>query len=95
MTTVRRILELDSTTDARLRELAAQRGQGASTIVAEAISLLDSVIDIEGPDVDEDLRRVREFERTGEAIPGEDMMAWVDSWGTANELPPPKPRKIG
>jgi predicted transcriptional regulator len=95
MTTVRRILELDPTTDARLRELAAQRGQEASTIVAEAISLLDSVIDIEGPDVDEDLRRVREFERTGEAIPGEDMMAWVDSWGTANELPPPKPRKIG
>ena|SRR5438874_942700 len=95
MTTVRRVLELDPATDARLRELAAQRGQEAATVVAEAISLLDSVIDIEGPDVDEDLRRVREFERTGEAIPGEDMMAWVDSWGTANELPPPKPRKIG
>jgi predicted transcriptional regulator len=90
MTTVRRVLDLDPTTAARLRELAAQRGQEASTIVAEAISLLDSVIDIEGPDVDEDLRRVREFERTGEAIPGEDMMAWVDSWGTANELAPPK-----
>ena len=95
MNTVRRILELDPATDARLRELAAERGQETSTVVADAISLLDSVIDIEGPDVEEDLRRLREFERTGEAIPGEEVMAWVESWGTANELPPPKPRKIG
>ena len=95
MNTVRRILDLDPMTDARLRELAAERGQEASTIIAQAISLLDSVIDVEGPDVDEDLRRLREFERTGEAVPGQEVMAWVESWGTANELPQPKPRKIG
>ena len=91
MTTVRRILDLDPATDARLTELSAQRGQGPSAVVAEAISLFGSVIE----DVDEDHRRLREFERTGEAIPGDDMMAWVNSWGTANELPAPKPRKIG
>jgi predicted transcriptional regulator len=95
MNTVRRILDLDPITDARLQELAAQRGQGASTIIAEAISLLDSVFDVEGPDVDEDIRRLREFERTGEAVPGHEVMAWVESWGTANELPQPKPSKIG
>jgi predicted transcriptional regulator len=95
MNKVRRILDLDPVTDARLRELAAERGQEASTVVAEAISLLDSVIDVEGPDVDEDVRRLREFERTGEAVPGDEVMAWVESWGAANELPPPTPRKIG
>ncbi len=25
----------------------------------------------------------------GEAIPGEDVFAWLRSWGTAHELPPP------
>lgn len=48
-----------------------------------------------GPDIEEDLRRLREFERTGEAVPLEEVKAWVRSWGTPNELPPPKPRKIG
>jgi predicted transcriptional regulator len=33
-----------------------------------------------------------EAERIG-TIPIEEIRAWVDSWGTANELPMPKPRK--
>jgi predicted transcriptional regulator len=45
-------------------------------------------------DVEEDLRRVREFERTGEAIPGDEVKAWIESWGTENELPRPQPRKV-
>jgi|GraSoiStandDraft_16_1057320.scaffolds.fasta_scaffold706170_3 predicted transcriptional regulator len=94
MNKVRRVLELDPSTDARLRALAAERGQEASDVVADAISLLGSVVDVEGPDIDEDLRRLREFERTGEAVPLEDVKAWVDSWGTENELPPPKPKKV-
>ena len=94
MNKVRRVLELDPSTDARLRALAAERGQEASDVVADAISLLGSVVDVEGPDIDEDLRRLREFERTGEAVPLEDAKAWVDSWGTENELPPPRPKKV-
>jgi predicted transcriptional regulator len=94
MNKVRRILELDPSTDARLRELATQRGQEASEVVAEAISLLQSVIDVDEPDIEEDLRRLREFERTGEAVALDEAKAWVDSWGTKNELPPPKPKKV-
>jgi predicted transcriptional regulator len=94
MNKVRRILELDPSTDARLREMAAQRGQEASEVVADAISLLQSVVNVEEPDIEEDLRRLREFERTGEAVPFEDAKAWVDSWGTENELPPPGPKKV-
>jgi predicted transcriptional regulator len=45
-------------------------------------------------DIEEDLRRLREFERTGEAILGEEVKAWIDSWGTDNELPRPQPRKV-
>lgn len=94
MNKVRRILELDPSTDARLREMAAQRGQEASEVVADAISLLQSVVNVEEPDIEEDLRRLREFERTGEAVPLEDAKAWVDSWGTEKELPPPRPKKV-
>jgi predicted transcriptional regulator len=94
MNKVRRVLDLDPSTDARLRELAVQRGQEASDVVADAISLLQSVVNVEEPDIEEDLRRLREFERTGEAVPLEDAKAWVDSWGTENELPPPRPKKV-
>jgi predicted transcriptional regulator len=46
------------------------------------------------PDIEEDLRRLREFERTGEGVPLEEVKNWVRSWGMPNELPPPRPRKI-
>jgi len=50
--------------------------------------------DVECPDIREDLRRLREFERTGEAVPFNEVEAWVESWGTAKELPRPQPRKM-
>lgn len=29
----------------------------------------------------------------GLGIPGEEIEAWVESWDTDNELPPPQPRR--
>ena len=49
---------------------------------------------IDGPDVHEDIRRLEEFERTGLAVPVAEVKAWIDSWGTASELPRPQPRKV-
>jgi predicted transcriptional regulator len=94
MNVVRRTFELDSETDARLQAIAAARGQGVASVVADAIALLDAVVPLEGPDIEEDIRRIREYERTGQAVPLEDVKAWVESWDSANELPRPKPRKI-
>jgi predicted transcriptional regulator len=94
MGTVRRTLDLDSETNTRLDTLATERGQDAAAVVADAVELLDTVLDIKGPEIEEDRRRVREFERTREAIPFEEVMEWVQSWGTADELAPPDPRKI-
>jgi predicted transcriptional regulator len=45
------------------------------------------------PDVAEDRRRYEEFKRTGLAVPFDEVKDWVASWGTANELPRPTPRK--
>jgi hypothetical protein len=42
----------------------------------------------------EDTRAAEEFERTRMAVLGQDVVAWLRSWGTPNELPMPKPRKV-
>jgi predicted transcriptional regulator len=94
MSTVRRILDLDPETDARIETLAARKGQDAAAVVADAVELLDSVIEMDGPDVEDDIRRWQEFERTGSAVLGADVKAWIDSWGTTTELPQPQPRKV-
>lgn len=95
MNLIRRSISLDPATDARLRELAAERGQDEAAVLAEAVALLDSVIDIGSPDIAEDRRRLEDFRRTREAVPLHDVKAWVESWGTDNELPRPKAQRLG
>jgi len=87
-------LDLDSEADERLRALAEQRGQEKSRVVADALALLDSM-ETADLDVEEDLRRLENFERTQLGVPLDEVKAWVQSWGTANELPAPVPRKLG
>jgi len=95
MNIVRRTIEIDTDTDTRLREMAAERGQDVSAVLAEAVALLDSVVDIAGPDVSEDRRRFEDFKATRLAVPLDDVKSWVASWGSAHELPRPTPREAG
>lgn len=95
MNIVRRTLDIDADTDARLREMADERGQEVAAVLAEAVALLDSVVDIAGPDVGEDRRRLDAFNETHSAVPLDEVKSWVASWGSANELPHPVPRRIG
>jgi predicted transcriptional regulator len=95
MNLVNRTLEIDADTDARLREMAKERGQDVAAVLAEAVALLDSVVDLAGPNVSEDRRRYDDFGQTRLAVPLADVKAWVASWGSVDELPRPQPRKIG
>jgi hypothetical protein len=95
MNIIRRTLEIDTGTDARLTEMAAERGQGVAAVIAEAVALLDSVVDLTGPDVAEDRRRLDRFVSAREAVALDDVKSWVASWGSTQELPRPVPRKIG
>lgn len=95
MNKVSRTVEIDTETDTRLREMAAERGQDVAAVLAEAVALLDSVVDIVGPDPAEDRRRFDNFKQSRAAVPLSEVKAWVASWGAANELPRPQPRKIG
>jgi predicted transcriptional regulator len=92
MNIIRRTLDIDADTDARPHEMANERGQNVAAVLAEAVALLDSVVDIAGPDVAEDRRRLDAFKQIHAAVPLDDVRAWVASWGSANELPRPVPR---
>ena len=94
MNFVRRTLDIDPETDARLHEMAKERGQDVAAVLAEAVALLDSVVDIDNPDMEEDRRRLDEFRRTQEAVPLHEVKAWVESWGTDSELSRPRPRRF-
>ena len=52
MNVVRRTLELDAETDARLQTMAVERGQDVTVLLAEAVALLDSIVDVDGPDIE-------------------------------------------
>jgi predicted transcriptional regulator len=95
MNLVSRTLEIDADTDARLREMAKERGQDVAAVLAEAVALLDSVVDLAGPDIGEDRRRYDRFQQTRIAVPLDEVKAWVASWGSDNELPRPQSRRIG
>jgi hypothetical protein len=86
MNLIRRTLDIDADTEARLREMADERGQDVAAVLAEAVALLDSVVDIAGPDIGEDRRRLDAFKKTRAAVPLDDVKTWVASWGSANEL---------
>jgi hypothetical protein len=101
-----RMIELDSATAKALEERAAEVGTTVSELVAGLMGLDDSwPKDLEdmrragrgpwSPSVlAEDARRYEAFERTREGVPFEEVQAWVQSWGTPNELPKPKTRRL-
>lgn len=95
MNIVRRTIDIDAATDARLRALAAERGQDETAVLAQPVALPESVVDIGQPDIQEDRRRLEDFRNSGEAILLYEVKAWVESWGTEHEVPRPKPRRIG
>jgi hypothetical protein len=95
MEIIRRTLEIDVGTDARLTQMAAERGQDVAAVIAEAVALLDSVVELAGPDIAEDRRRLDEFVKTRKAVPLDSVKAWVASWDTTEELPRPSSHKIG
>jgi hypothetical protein len=102
-----RTIEVDTDTAEALEIQAAARGVSVAELLAD---LAGASGDALPPDFEkmraagkgpwspailaEDARRLAEFERTGVGVPWDEVTAWMRSWGTAQELPPPKPRKL-
>jgi predicted transcriptional regulator len=79
-------IRLKSNTKKRLAKLARQSGRSANFLVADA---LESYL-ADQERLRADLRFADGQLKSGHYISNEDMKAWLLSWGTKNELPPPK-----
>jgi hypothetical protein len=106
MPTIKRTIEVDAQTADLLEARAAARGMSVPALLADMASnenalpadLAQMRADGEGPwsteVLQEDARRLAEFERTREGVPWDEIEAWLRSWGTPNELPAPQVRKL-
>jgi hypothetical protein len=101
-----RKIEVDPETADLLEARAAARHMSVSDLLADLASneaglpahLASMRANGEGPwspeALEEDARRLAEFERTRTAIPWQDVKAWLETWGKPNEAPTPHPRKL-
>ena len=79
-------IRLKSATKKRLANLARKSGRSANFLVADAVE--SYLADQER--LRADLRAADRQLNSGHYIRNEDMKAWLLSWGTKKELPPPK-----
>ena len=101
-----RNIQVDAETAELLEARATARGMTLAELLADIACNEDVLPDNlaamrargEGPwsveVLAEDARRLADFQRTRLAVPWDDIKVWMESWGTSNELPPPKARKL-
>lgn len=101
-----RKIEIDVETAEALEAQATARGLSLQELLADLARMnRDVPVELEtmrssgrgpwAPEVlAEDTRRLADYERTGEGVPWAEVLTWMQSWGSSQELPPPKPRKL-
>jgi len=101
-----RKIEVDIETADLLEARAAALGMTVPALIAELAGnesmlppdLSNMRANAEGPwspqALEEDGRRLGEFERTRIGVPWDEVKAWIESWGKPNDLPRPQPRKV-
>ena len=106
MATSKRTIEVDEQTADLLEARAAARGMSVPALLADMAfnetalpaDLAQMRANGQGPwsaeALQEDAQRLAEFERTREGAPWSEVATWLRSWGTPNELPAPKARKL-
>ena len=106
MSTKTHTIEVDEATAEGLEARAAARGMTVAQLVADLAGTEESLpADLQAlrdasdgpwaPNIlAEDARRLADFHRTREAVPWDDVKAWMQTWGSPKEPPVPKPRKL-
>jgi len=72
----------------QLDRLAEATDRPRSWLLQQA---LDSYLELQAWQIAHIKEGIEQLDR-GEFIPHEEVDAWLESWGTSNELPPPRPR---
>jgi hypothetical protein len=90
-----RQIEVDEETAALLEARAGARGMTVSELLADIACNQEALpADLAEMRVKDDARRLAEFERTREGVPWKEVKSWLGSWGTPDDLPTPKLRKL-
>lgn len=79
-------LTLDDELEARIEKLAEERGQSADVLVRDAVSqYVDRVEKARAHFLREADESWEDFQRTGLHLTGEEVLAWLETWGTEDE----------
>lgn len=83
------LLDIEPELEARIRDLAERQKLPADELVAKALS--DYVAQAEWREsfAQEAAESWRHFQETGLHITGDELFAWLDTWGTDAEKDPP------
>lgn len=87
--TVPMSIRLDVTARERLKTIALRQKRSAHALATEAINLLIEQKEREHAWNESCDVALKHFDETGLHATHDEVMTWMDSWGTANELPAP------
>lgn len=82
-------VRLDKQLESRLNALAAKTHRSKSFLAKEALTRYVEEEERKQRENELTMARWEEYQETGEAVNNEDMMDWLDSWGTDEEKPCP------
>ena len=77
-----RTIEIDDDTAIALKQRAEERGVTVPELVAELVALEASPIGTDAADVAELDRRWKAFEAQGSVAANDDVVRWLQTWGT-------------
>lgn len=82
-------VRLDKQLESRLNALAVKTHRSKSFLAKEALTRYVEEEERKQLENELTMSRWEEYQETGETINNEDMMDWLDSWGTDEEKPCP------
>lgn len=88
-TTTPMSIKLDIDIRNRLADLAARRQRTPHAMAREAVVAYVVREEAQDQTNKEALEAWNDYQETGLHTTGDEVLAWLDSWGTANELPAP------
>jgi RHH-type transcriptional regulator, rel operon repressor / antitoxin RelB len=91
MNTTTLIVRISPQQKSRLARIGKTTRRSVSFLGGEAI---DNYIALQEWQVAGINASIDDFEKNRKAVPHAEMVRWIESWGTKNELPPPKARTI-
>jgi predicted transcriptional regulator len=75
-------IEIDDDTATALKQRARQRGLTVPELVAELVTLETGAVDADAADIAELDRRWNAFEAQGSVAANDDVVRWLQTWGT-------------